>query len=204
MKNILFIIIGLLFSVQTAGASEIFGHISTNPNDYPAKDSGQISDTGGNVLSGNSGSEEEAGAPIIFKRNIVLIDDPKNTESMSEKDIKVLGISHYPDNSLVRGPDNKIYVIQGQTKKHVVNLKELQKYSGQPIYFMEDSELDKYQNRQYLNGRLIREKGTARVYVVKNSQKKYILNLEELRAYYFGQEIYNISRDEMMLYSDYF
>jgi len=206
MKNILFIIIVLLFSAQAAGASEIFGNISTNPSDFPANNSDQAPNNDNNstptIYDNKDNNLPPAGAPLIFQNK----SEPAEADNISKKekeDIKVLGISHYPDNTLLRGSDCKIYIIRGHTKKHVISLKELRKYAGQVIYDVDSKELAKYQTRQYLNKDLIREKGTVEVYVIKNSKKKHILNLKELRAGYFGQEIYNISHEEMMLYPDY-
>lgn len=50
----------------------------------------------------------------------------------------------FPDNSLIRGSDKKIYVIKNSSKQHITSLGELQKHSGQEIIDVEDNILLKY------------------------------------------------------------
>ncbi len=204
MKNILFISILSLLCVAGANASEITGKISTNPNDLqnnqdeqvqedePADPSppSQVSEEPDNVPSGGS-------APILFqdtakqskaeqadKKDINENQDNQNSDG--QENTKVLGISYYPDSSLLRGSDYKIYIIQNQAKKYIASLQELKKYAGQLIYDVSDECLAQYQIKKHLDNELIREKGTREVYVIKNNRKKHILNLEELRARYCG------------------
>ncbi len=125
--------------------------------------------------------------------------DTKKQCELIEK-TKVLGIEFYPDGSLVRGKDNKIYIIEGKIKKYIKNLIELKKYAGQEIYYVEEEFLNLYKTKNYLNGSLIREKGKHKIYVILNGKKKHILNIKELRLYYFKQKIFNISIEKMKLY----
>ena len=205
MKKILFIIIAFLLCFSGTSASEIFGKISTNPSDFPVNNSDQAQNNDNNPLppadDDNNNNLPAAGAPMIFQNK----SGQDEADNISKKeDVKVLGISHYPNKTLIRGRDHRIYIIEDQTKKYIPNLKELRKYTGQVIHDVDSKKLAEYQTRQHLNGDLIREKGTVRVYIIKNSQKKHILSLEELRADYFGQEIYNIRHEEMELYPDYY
>ena len=198
--KILFIIIILMLSAGTVQASEIFGQISTNPSNLLDNSSNTNQEQPANPLPpvdevpNNSASSGSSG--MIFSE----IKDETLPVTESLEDIKVLGINYYPDNSLLRGRDHRIYIIQGQIKKYISSLNELQKYSGQAIYDVSDQDLAQYQKRQHLNGDLIREKGTEAVYVVNNNQIRHILNLEELRANFYGQEIFNIGSEEMRLY----
>jgi hypothetical protein len=187
-------------------ASEIFGTISTDPGQLypvasstPAVGQPQNSSNNGSIMpkaSGGSGliiqkpDQEDAAS----KKNK---NSDKAGESADKDNVKVLGISYYPDNSLLRGSGHHIYIIKGKLKKLIRNLKELQNYRGQPIYEMTDEELSTYQTKTYLDGDLIREKGREKVYVIKNGIKKLILNLNELRLYYSGLRIYDISPEIM-------
>lgn len=179
----------------SAGASEIFGQISTDPG----------------APSGYSLPEEEPAAAVAAPATAntggaaILPLPEKQDEVRQENEIittnkEVLGVKTYADGTLLRGPDRRVYVIESQIKKHVVNLKELEKYRGHPILDATAKELAGYRSREHLNGELIRQRGEVKVYVIVKGSKRHILNLEELRAHYFGLEIFNISREEMQLY----
>lgn len=206
-----------MFSVGTASASELFGQISTNPNELPEQNEDPTEEPvepkplpdepepGTNSSSNNS-------AAILINRQEVSnnnTEEEKITEntdsSEQDKEIKVLGVSYepYSDKVLLRSSDKKIYIIEGQVKKHIISLSELIKYVGQTIYDVTDEELARYQERKHLNGDLIREQGKEKIYIIENAGKRHIISFEELRAHYFGQEIFNISAMEIKLYPHY-
>jgi len=133
-----------------------------------------------------------------LNQNAVISKIEENQIVKSE--VKVLGISLYPDGTLLRGTDHKIYLIQGRMKKYIANFKELAKFRGQAILPAISEELSQYQTRGHLAGELIRQKGEVKVYEITKVGKHHVLNLAELRAHYFGLEIFNISAEEMMLY----
>lgn len=110
-------------------------------------------------------------------------------------DIKVLSIEYYPDNSLIRGSDMKVYLIEKQVKRHIANIKALEKFTGREIFNVSDETTAFYPTglkicAEYQNGDLIRGKD-MRIYVIKNN-KKYYINLKELQKY-AGRMIYNAS-----------
>lgn len=116
------------------------------------------------------------------------------TGDASEK-IKVLGVEYYADGSLIRGSDMKVYLIEKQIKRHIANIKALEKFTGQEIFNVSDEITAFYPTglkicAEYQNGDLIRGKD-MRIYVIKNNKKRYI-NLEELKKY-AGRMIYNAS-----------
>ncbi|MCU0679649.1 MAG: hypothetical protein MUC28_04370, partial [Planctomycetes bacterium] len=172
--------------------------ISTDPQavqggavETPDGQNQSASGSGGNNTGGNSG---------LILNNRAIAKTAGTTLPEKNTEIKVLGSTYYPDGSLLRGPDKKIYLIEGKAKKHILNLAELQKYRRKTIFNVTDEELFVYQERAHLNGELIREKGTVKVYAIAQSRRRHILNLEELRQYYFGREIFNIIREEMAKY----
>ena len=199
MKKILFIVLCFIFGVSGVQASEITGQISTNPNlpnniasTAPIENIPLVNKDEKLITSNNSG-----GSGSIFQKSIEKGIADKTVE---EENVKVLGIKHYPDNSLLRGSDHYIYLISNKIKKPIHNLKELAKYRGQVIYEATDEELSVYQTKEHLDGDLIRIKGAFKIYVIRDGRKQYIKNLEELRRYYFGLEIFNITQEEMDLY----
>jgi hypothetical protein len=198
LKKKLFIIVIFIFlCTGFVQASEITGQISTNPNNLPG--SGDDGDNPGDDQEADIENQPAAGSGI-FVRNINIPGNKKNNDGTKEEEIKVLGIKYYPEHSLLRKSGQRIYLIEGNTKKYVSSLKELQAYQGQIIFDVEDEELLKYQTREHLNGDLIREKGRPEIFVIEDSEKTHILNLDELRANFFSQEIFNISTKEIRLY----
>jgi hypothetical protein len=191
------IIVLFICLVDNVYASEIKGTISTDPNKLPGN---QINPPASGPASAIPTVKKEVSSSgmILPVKNSSTV---QTKASGAEKQIiKVLGIEHYHDGSLLRGGNHKIYLLQGTVRKYIANLPELQRFRGQLIIDVSDEVLTQYQIRGHLNGELIREKGTVRVYVIEQGRKKHILNLHELRAHYFGLEIFNINREEMALY----
>ena len=194
MKVLVLIFVILFFFVNAADASEIFGRISTDPR--------AVSDGSNNGANG-SGSDSDGtfvnNSAVILKNRTIAKNAATSTPA-AKAGIKVLGSAYYPNGTLLRGPDKRIYRIEGDVKKYIANLNELAKFRGQAIIDVASDELAPYKTRGYVNGELIREKRTVKVYVIKEGRRRHVLNLDELRKYYFGLEIYNISREEMALY----
>lgn len=97
----------------------------------------------------------------------------------------------YGNGNLLRGSDNKIYLIHNNEKQYIPSLDELGAFRGQKIYDVSDSVLNLYPNVNiWSEGSLVR-KIQMEVYVIKNGIKYHIKNLSEL-ANYAGKKIYNV------------
>ncbi|MDO8667638.1 MAG: hypothetical protein Q7K35_00890 [bacterium] len=190
MKKILLMVILSMLICPAAGASEIFGQISTNPN-APAG--------GGNNPPIETPAVGSGGGAVILPQQNLKKDQPEKIKAVMPEP-KVLGVKVFLNESLLRGADRKIYLIQGQNKKHILNFTELRKYSGRVIYEATTEELSGYRTREHSDGELIRQRGDIKIYVIEKGLKRHVLNLDELRARYFGREIFNISLEEMILY----
>ena len=57
---------------------------------------------------------------------------------------QVSGVKEYPDGSLLRSKDMKIYVIKDGHKQYINNLEELKKYAGQDIFDVSDEVINQY------------------------------------------------------------
>ena len=110
---------------------------------------------------------------------------------------KVLGEKKYSDGTLLRGSNEKIYVIIGGIARHIVSIEELMKYSGQEILNVSDNEIDSVGynkvlgESKYANGTLLRG-SDVKIYVIIGGKKKHVLNLEELLKY-VGREIFSVT-----------
>jgi hypothetical protein len=206
-KTILLIIVLSMLISLSARASEIFGTISTNPNapsgageDRPpiVEPLGPPAGTVPTPVIQNSGGAVIL--PIQNKQPEHLSSGRPEGVQSSASVPEVLGAKIYPDGTLLRSIDHKIYSIKGGTKKLISNLTELSRYRGQPIIDVSTQELSAYQNREHSNGELIRQRGQVKVYEIVKGGKHHVLNLVELRAHYSGREIFNISSEEMALY----
>jgi hypothetical protein len=205
MKKIFSILFLSIFFAYSANASEIFGKISTNLNQNPPvvknnptsldllPDDEQIIVPDAPIATTSEKIIDKEIATSTIKIEPPIAPDQETVE-------KVLGTKIYPDGTLLRGPDHKIYLIQGQIKKHIADLRELSRYRGRPIFSASEEELSFYGDRAHLDGELIRQKKDVKVYVIVKGVKKHILDLQELRAHYAGLEIFNIDPEEMALY----
>jgi len=197
------IIIFMLFPFAQLSVSEIFGDISTNPqlinNEIP-----DFSNSQEGAEDEQEESEEENELPKVNSsgNSFVLFgsQESKKDEESKDKEVITLGIGAYADGTLLRGGDNKIYLIAGGFKIYIFNFKKLREFAGQIIYDVDDEELKNYKNKKYFTGNLIRRQGDVKIFVITNSGLKHILNLEELRLNYFGFEIFNVSSLEFKLY----
>ncbi|MCX6796695.1 MAG: hypothetical protein NTW06_04340 [Candidatus Falkowbacteria bacterium] len=202
MKYILSIILLSMLGITGVNASELTGRISTDPNELANilnnTSSGQSSSNQNNTTNAANASTDT----FLSKQNQEIVaTTTKKTKQMvikikTTKKIKVLGISLFPDGSLLRDSYHRIYLIKSGFKKRIFNLQELQKYKGQTIYDVSNEDLSLYQSRGYLDGELIREKGKPQVYVIVNGQRQRILNLAELHQNYRGLEILTINPEK--------
>jgi hypothetical protein len=179
-------------------ASEIFGRISTVPivntqtgSSVPeAVKPVEMAVPGGAAISGPT--------PTLFDlATNTGTDQPAVNEETAKK---VLGQKLYPENSLVRNEEGRIFLIQNQIKKPIRNKLELEKYRGQAMLKGTAENLSLYQTGEYLDGNLIRQINDVKVYALKSGPKHHILNLAELAKYYFGLPIYNLEPEEMKKY----
>lgn len=189
----------MFFTASPVFASEIFGNISTNPakiEKYPG--------TGASVSSGaENKAEKEEKKPLpaaVSGNNPVPLFAQNDKEQNAQEKVITLGLSAYVDGALLRGEDKKIYLIANGYKIHIRSLKKLQEFAGQSIYEASDNELEEYKTKKNFINELIREQGSEKVFLITKNGLKHVLNPEELRAHYFRQEIFNISREEFGLY----
>lgn len=194
--KIISIFILLLLNIAPAFASEITGKISTDPNNPGGHNAAPV-DNQESQQSGRMNEERGGGSALILQNRKSVQVNPED----SAGEIKVLGIGYYPDGSLLRGPDKKIYLIKNGYRKYISNLQELKKYAGREIIDAGNTDLNQYLDRPHLDGELIGQIGDAKVYVIDNGAIRHIKSLGELRAHYFGLEIFNLKPEEMKLYS---
>jgi hypothetical protein len=119
-----------------------------------------------------------------------------------EKEIKVLGISFYPNGTLLKGESDRIFLILKSRKKHILDLEELKGYSGKKIIEVSDDELKDYPEWSPQDGDLVRERGKHKIFIIHQGRKRLIRSLDDLRNHFFGKEIYNIGREDMLEFSD--
>ena len=204
MKNFIIFIIFLLLPFAQLSASEIFGNISTNPQTMNNEESNSPNPKENEEDGQEETEEENKSSEINFSGSgsVLLVnqEDKKEENKESEEEVVTLGISAYVDGTLLRGEDNKIYLISKEFKIYISSMEKLKEYSGQVIYNVGDEELANYKDKKYFISDLIREQGDVKVFAITDSGLKHILNLEKLRSNYFGLEIFNLSREEMDLY----
>ena len=141
--------------------------------------------------------------------NCVMTENQKaDTKKQCEKNkninkTKVLGAEFYPNGSLIRGNNAKIYLIENNKKRHIINLEALKQFAGIEIFNVTDETINLYSignkiiGRIYKDGDLIRG-DDMKIYVILNGKKKHIINIKELRLNYFKQKIFNISMEEIV------
>jgi hypothetical protein len=117
---------------------------------------------------------------------------------------QVLGEKKYADGTLLKGTNNRIYVVTGGKLLYITNFKELAKYHG-PILKVSDEVIDSFAKlsvlgvKKYADGTLIRAKGDIKVYIIKNGKKVQIKTLTELKKYK-GIIIYTVTPEELNNY----
>ena len=89
---------------------------------------------------------------------------------------------------MLKGTDNKIYVVKGNALQYISSLKELAKYKGL-ILKVDDTTISSFAKTavlgavKYTDGTLIKAKGDVKIYVIKAGKKVHIKSLVELRQY---------------------
>jgi len=118
----------------------------------------------------------------------------------------ILGIKVYAEGSLLRDPDQKVYVIIGGKKKRVLNWEgEFKKYRGQKINDTSFETLASYPNvieeNICENCRLLRTPDW-KTYVYMNGKVQPVRSWEELYTKYRGLEINNVTYETLKYYPD--
>jgi hypothetical protein len=78
---------------------------------------------------------------VIAQYGHTMVDDLSVKGNSTQK---VLGTKLYPDGTLLKATDGKIYVISSGKKVHVISLEELKKYVGHKMYNVSDAVLNQY------------------------------------------------------------
>jgi hypothetical protein len=123
---------------------------------------------------------------------------------------RVLGAQAYADGTLLRGSDNRIYVVKGATLTYIPSLTELLKYVGKEILKVDDSVIVEFAtlnapqqevlgSQAIANGTLIRG-SDKKIYVIIKGVKVHIRSLDELAKNYLGKEILDVEDDVLALY----
>lgn len=96
--------------------------------------------------------------------------------------------------TLIRGEDNRIYVMQNGKKQHIPTLATLKAYSGKPILEMSDQNIARIPNatpttpeiaikgKVYIDGSLLRG-SDKKIYVMQNGKLVHIISLAQLQQY---------------------
>jgi hypothetical protein len=103
---------------------------------------------------------------------------------------QVLGVKVYANGSLIRTPNNKVYVITNGQAKYLSSLAQLQQYKGRNIFNVNYDVLAKYSQvssqvlgvKIYANGSLLRTPDN-KIYVIQSGKPQYIRSLDELYQY---------------------
>jgi hypothetical protein len=190
-----FIVVGsIIHCYHHANASEITGRISTDPHAIISTGTPPVEEP---YLSVKPVATPGSSAMFLKNRNIFTSVSTSTNDKVTPK---VLGIVHIADGSLLRGSRHRVYLVRGEAKRIVRNLAELRRYAGRPILDVSDAELSQYPDRAYLDGELLRARGEARIYVLEAGRKRGITSIKELAGKYPGQEIINVSPEELTKY----
>jgi len=219
IKKIILLVclLALIFS-SSINASEITGRISTNMDSIDYEDSSESDvedveeDENKDIYEDENNIEEiiennETGGGFVIFNNLIEKNKKDTTVQVKDDDseeVKTLGVFkvHFDNGMLIRGSDMRIYIIEDQAKRYIPSLKDLLKYKGQEIFNVDDRAIRQYRDiyKKYLDGQLIREFGEEKVYVIKGGKKIHIISIEELWENYTGEEIFNVSREELLKY----
>jgi len=168
---------------------------------------------------------EEGKVYVVTSGNAIkLIPDLQTLQSYRGRDIygisdalisqyrqvygEVLGAKVYANGTLLRSPDNRVYVVTNGQLQYVSSLEQLKSYAGRNIFNISWATLAQYQQisasgqvlgvKTYGNGTLLRSP-EMKVYLVTDGHLKYINTLSELKSY-AGQPIYNVSYNTLAQY----
>lgn len=123
---------------------------------------------------------------------------------------RVLGAQTYADGTLLRGSDNRIYVVKGNTLVYIPSLAELLKHVGKEILKVDDSVIADFATlnapqqavlgaQTYANGALLRG-SDKKIYVIVGGKKVYIRSLEELAKKHLGKAIFDVTDEVLAQY----
>lgn len=130
-------------------------------------------------------------------------------------DQQVLGIKKYAPGALIRTIDNKVYIIEASTVKHLVTLdKTISFFAGQPIFDISYDELETYRNpttssdgqrvlgvKRYGDGAILRTRDWS-VYRVENGQiRKVALLPSSNQTTFQGQKINDVDYGVLSLFT---
>jgi len=123
---------------------------------------------------------------------------------------EVLGVKQYADNSLLRTPDFKVYVLTGGKLNLIATLRELQNYAGRNIINISFDELNRLMPKplpttqetiggpqkvlgikQYADGTLLRTP-SWKLYEVVNQKVQLLANYQVLSDTYLGKKIFDV------------
>jgi hypothetical protein len=185
MKKIFFLAL-LFFFCRPALASELKGHISTDPGeDKPS-------------VATSSPVKPGLAYPSVKGNAWLQLD--KKIQSVNKENIEILGVRYFADHSLLRTPDKRIYRTERDLLQPIRTLLELRKWAGQMIIEVDWMEIADYQIRNHLDGELIRQEGAQQVFVIEKGQAKLVFSLDELRKNHSGKKINNLNGPELALY----
>ncbi len=140
----------------------------------------------------------------ILKRYLNPRFEPVPTEA-------VLGSKKYADGTLIRTPDNKVYIIELQKPRYINSPYELSLYGGQEIFNVEFDVLDQYSNQSvggdqkilgvkvYGDGTLLRTRD-FKVYIVENGNIKHIASIPGPHDSYLGKKIIDVDYSVLTQY----
>ncbi len=125
----------------------------------------------------------------------------------------VLGTKTYADGTLIRTPDQKIYIIENQTTRHIQNPFELSLYGSQEIFNVDFDVLDYYSknvysgeqkilgSKKYGEGSLLRTRD-FKVYLVENGGIKHIALIPGPHDTYLGKKIIDVDYSVLTQYHE--
>ncbi|MFA6322900.1 MAG: hypothetical protein WCX71_05560, partial [Candidatus Buchananbacteria bacterium] len=191
---------------------------------YKAKDEASEWSLRGDVTFSNANNSASfTSSELLTRYAIFRVKDLPTTMKYTgiavvETPGEVLGATYYPDGTLLRSPDKRVYLINNDGQKcWIRTLAELrQKHNKQEIIDVSFDEINKYpagcgkktnepicdSKGGYGDGALIRS-NDHKVYIIKSGKKKHIKNLKDLAKYYFGVKINNVCSSVTDSYSDY-
>ncbi len=166
------LLIAILLSFNPCAASTLRGYISTSPTPPPlATTTPPVFGNTGTITS-TSGA---GGGAFISNLNA-----QKKNKASSSEDVRVLGVSFIPDDTLVRGGDKRIFILRAGCRRQIRNLAELKNHRGQAILDILPEELESYESKSVLVGDVFKIKGEKRLYVLRKNGPEYVADARAL------------------------
>ncbi len=125
-------------------------------------------------------------AQQLERSRACVVENTSNNNPEPER--QVLGERKFADGTLIKGSDNRIYVVLDGKLQYISSLKELRKYRG-PVLRVDDSIILSFPKmavlgvKKYADGTLLKARGDIKIYVIKNGKKVQIKTLIELKKY---------------------